>query len=85
MSVGPVVLNGMIQRTQDIGNLKQQEDNKPIVQQQNIGIQQERQEKHLKMYTISYVLQWALQLERVIMIPVWKHTRMNHMRMQSII
>ena len=26
MSVGPVVLNGMIQRTQDIGNLKQQED-----------------------------------------------------------
>lgn len=47
MSVGPVVLNGMIQRTQDIGNLKQQEDNKPIVQQQNIGIQQERQEDRL--------------------------------------
>ncbi len=47
MSVGPVVLNGMIQRTQDIGNLKQQEDNKPMVQQHNIGIQQERQEDRL--------------------------------------
>lgn len=47
MSVGPVVLNGMIQRTQDIGNLKQQEDSKPMVQQHNIAIQQERQEDRL--------------------------------------
>ncbi len=47
MSIRPVVLNGMIQRTQDIGNLKQQEDNKPVVQQQNIAIQQERQEDRL--------------------------------------
>lgn len=47
MSVGPVVLNGMIQRTQDIGNLKQQEDSKPMVQQHNITIQQERQEDRL--------------------------------------
>ena len=31
MSIRPVVLNGMIQRTQDVGNLKQQEDNRPIV------------------------------------------------------
>ena len=29
MSIRPVVLNGMIQRTQDVGNLKQQEDNRP--------------------------------------------------------
>lgn len=44
MSIRPVVLNGMIQRTQDVGNLKQQEDNKPLVQQQNIEIQQQKQE-----------------------------------------
>lgn len=47
MSIRPVVLNGMIQRTQDVGNLKQQEDNKPIVQQHNIEIQQEKQEDRL--------------------------------------
>ena len=37
----------MIQRTQDIGNLKQQEDSKPMVQQHNIGIQQEKREDRL--------------------------------------
>ena len=43
MSIKPVVLNGMIQRTQDVGNIKQQEDNKPFVQQHNIEFQQEKQ------------------------------------------
>lgn len=47
MSIRPVDLNGMIQRTQDVGNLKQQEDNKPVVQQHNIGIEQKKQEDHL--------------------------------------
>lgn len=47
MSIRPVVLNGMIQRTQDVGNLKQQEDSKPIVQQHNIEIQQQKQEDKL--------------------------------------
>lgn len=47
MSIRPVVLNGMIQRTQDVGNLKQQEDSRPIVQQQNIEIQQQKQEDRL--------------------------------------
>lgn len=44
MSIRPVDFNGMIQRTQDVGNLKQNEDSKPIVQQQNIEIKQEKQE-----------------------------------------
>lgn len=43
MSISPVVLNGMTQRTQDISNLKQQDDNRPIVQQQNLSVQQEKQ------------------------------------------
>ena len=47
MSIRPVVLNGMIQRTQDVGNLKQQEDNKPLVQQQHIEIQQQKHEDQL--------------------------------------
>ena len=36
MAVGPVTLSGVIQRTQDIGVIKQQEDSKPFVEQQNI-------------------------------------------------
>lgn len=52
MSV-PVVMNGMIQRTQDIGNLKQQEDSKPLVQQHNIEIQQEKQAERLTHQVIE--------------------------------
>ncbi len=47
MSIRPVDFNGMIQRTQDVGNIKQQEDSKPAVQQQNIEISQEKQEESL--------------------------------------
>lgn len=47
MSIRPVDLNGTIQRTQDIGNMKQNEDNKPVVQQHNIEIRQQKQEDHL--------------------------------------
>lgn len=53
MSVRPVVMNGMIQRTQDIGNLKQQEDNKPTVQQHNIEIQKEKQADRLTHQVIE--------------------------------
>lgn len=43
MSIGPVVLNGMTQRTQDISNMKQVEDNRPMIQQHNLVVQQEKQ------------------------------------------
>ncbi len=36
MSVGPVTINGVIQRAHDVGTVKQQEDSKPLVDQQNI-------------------------------------------------
>lgn len=39
MSIRPVDFNGMIQRTQDVSTLKQNEDNKPLLQQQNIQTQ----------------------------------------------
>lgn len=51
MAVGPVTLNGVIQRTQDISAFKQQEDAKPMVEQQNIQAQmkmhEERQSKQV--------------------------------------
>ena len=47
MSIRPVDLNGMIQRTQDIGNIKQAEDNKPLVEQYNIEVRQQKQEDGL--------------------------------------
>lgn len=47
MSIRPIDLNGMIQRTQDVGNLKQQEDNRPVAQQHNIEVHQKQQEDHL--------------------------------------
>lgn len=49
MAVGPVTLNGVIQRTQDVGMIRQQEDNKPFVEQQNILTHMKGQEqKQLK-------------------------------------
>lgn len=47
MSIRPVDLNGMIQRTQDVGNMKQAEDNKPVVEQHNIQVLQQKQEEQL--------------------------------------
>lgn len=47
MSINPVVLNGMTQRTQDISNLKQQEDDRPIVEQHNLSVQQEKKEEKI--------------------------------------
>lgn len=44
MAVGPVTLNGMIPRTQDIGVIKQHEDSKPMIDQQNIQSQIKMQE-----------------------------------------
>lgn len=47
MSIRPVDMNGMIQTTQDISNMKQSQDNKPLVQQYNIEVGQQKQEDNL--------------------------------------
>ncbi len=44
MSIRPIDFNGMIQRTEDVGNMKHQEDAKPLVDQQNIQTQVEQKE-----------------------------------------
>lgn len=49
MAVGPVTLNGIVPRTQDMSVIKQQEDNKPLVEQHNIQSHLKAQgERHLK-------------------------------------
>ena len=47
MSIRPVDLSGMIQRTQDIGNIKHSEDSRPVADQYNIEVRQEKQESDL--------------------------------------
>ena len=47
MSIRPADISGMIQRTQDVSNIKQNEDNKPIVQQYNIGVQKQKQDERM--------------------------------------
>lgn len=42
MSIKPVHFNGMMQRSQDISTIKQNEDQRPVVQQQNIQANFER-------------------------------------------
>ena len=39
MTIKPVVLGGMIQRADDIGMIKHQQDAKPMMDQQNIQMQ----------------------------------------------
>lgn len=49
MSVGPVTLNGIVPRAQDMSTIKQQEDNKPLVEQHNIQTElKTREERQLK-------------------------------------
>ena len=39
MSIRPVEFNGVVQRSQDVSTLKQNEDNKTMLQQQNVQTQ----------------------------------------------
>jgi hypothetical protein len=43
----------MIQRTEDIGTIKHQEDSKPLVDQQNIQVQVEQKEDAVKHQVVS--------------------------------
>jgi len=43
MAIGPIELNGMISRTQDFSTVKQNEDNRGMIQQQTFQNQFERQ------------------------------------------
>lgn len=47
MTIRPVDLNGMIQRTDDVGYLKHNQDIKPMMDQQNIQVQVDKREDRL--------------------------------------
>lgn len=52
MSIRPVDFNGMIQRTQDVSTMKQNEDNKPVLEQQNIQTQFSKETvRHMQQVT----------------------------------
>lgn len=42
MSIRPIDFNGMVQRTQDVSTMKQSADNKPMVEQQFLTVQQQK-------------------------------------------
>lgn len=46
MSIRPVDFNGMVQRTQDVSTLKQNEDNKPVFQQHVLGAKLQKDTQH---------------------------------------
>lgn len=46
MSIRPIDFNGMLQRTEDVAILKKNEDMKPILDQQNIQMQVQKNEQN---------------------------------------
>ena len=53
MSIRPVDFNGMIQRTQDVSTLKQNEDNRPVVEQQMI-FSEEMKKTEEKLHQVTH-------------------------------
>ena len=53
MSVRPVEISGMLQRTDDVSLLKQQQDNKPFVQQHNLQEQVVKREDNLRHQVLT--------------------------------
>ena len=45
MSVRPIDFNGMIQASQEVGNARQSENQRPAVEQQNLQITQDQQQE----------------------------------------
>jgi len=53
MSIRPVEISGMIQRTDDVGLLKHQQDSKPMVEQHNLQSQIEKREDNLRHQVLT--------------------------------
>lgn len=53
MSIRPVDISGMIQRTDDVGIIKHQQDTKPMIQQQNVQTQMVRRDDQLRHQVIT--------------------------------
>lgn len=53
MTIRPVDMGGVIQRTNDIATLKKHEDVKPVVDQQNIQLQVDKRDNEMKHRVIK--------------------------------
>lgn len=54
MSIRPIDFNGMVQRTQDVSTLKQNEDNRPVFEQQVMATKMQKDtQQQLKQVTHS--------------------------------
>ena len=65
MSIRPVDFNGMIQRTQDVSTLKQNEDNRPVVEQQTIFSQEMKKVEH----SIRWFMPGKKRMPVIVMMP----------------
>ena len=66
MSIRPVDFNGMIQRTQDVSTLKQNEDNRPVVEQQTIFSQEMKKQSRI---FIRWFMPGKKRMPGIVMMP----------------
>ncbi len=52
MTIKPMVFNGMMQRSQDVSAVKHQQDQRPVVEQQQIGQQEAKKLDH-RMHQVN--------------------------------
>lgn len=45
MSIRPIDFNGMIQNSQEVGNIRQNENQRPVVEQQTMQIEQDQKQQ----------------------------------------
>ena len=53
MAISPILVSGMIQRTDDVGVVKQHQDAKPAIEQQNALVQVEKKTEEKRRQVIS--------------------------------
>lgn len=53
MAISPILNSGMIQRTDDVGSIKLQQEQRPIVDQQNAQVQVARKEEKFSHQVIT--------------------------------
>lgn len=53
MSISPVLMSGVIQRADDIGTLKNQQDIRPVAEQQNAQVQVEKHAYEIQRHVID--------------------------------
>lgn len=53
MAISPILNSGMIQRTDDVGNLKLQQEQRPVVEQQSAQTQMVRKADELRHQVIT--------------------------------